>query len=98
MSRSSTGFGMAAGVTVLFNTVLTCCKDSYAPLAAWMGSWTGHNWTTQGIADVALFFALGLIFSKMRWSAAADTGRVIGFIVAATLAAGLGLLGWFAFF
>ena len=58
LGHASAGFAMAGAVTVLFNTVLTCVKDSYRPLTNFMASVTGHDWTTQGLADVAIFFGL----------------------------------------
>ena len=34
----SSGFVLAAAITVLFNTALACAKDSYAPLKTFMKS------------------------------------------------------------
>jgi hypothetical protein len=87
---------MSAAVTVLFSTVLACVKDAYAPLTIFMNGLAGNNWTTQGLADVALFIGLGLIFSKTGWADGMAPSRMIAFLVVAVVAAGVGLLVWFA--
>ena len=62
LGHASAAFGMAAAITALFNTALACAKDAYHPLMNLMNAIAGHNWTTQGLADVVLFVGLGLIF------------------------------------
>jgi hypothetical protein len=32
LAAATSGFVLAAGMTVLFNTALSCAKDAYAPL------------------------------------------------------------------
>jgi hypothetical protein len=48
------------------------------------------------LADVALFIGLGLIFSKTGWADGMAPSRMIAFLVVAVVAAGVGLLVWFA--
>ncbi len=98
LGSKTAGFGVAAAVTVLFNTVLACVKDASPALLRFMNSIAGHNWTTQGLADVLLFFGLGLILSKTRGAATMRPERVIFFLVAAVVVAGLGLFGWYLLF
>jgi hypothetical protein len=98
LGRASAAFAMAAAVTILFNTVLACVKDAYAPLTEFMNGLTGHNWTTQGLADVALFFGLGLILSRTNVAERISPSRLILFLAAAVVGAGAGLFIWFAFF
>ena len=64
LGRVSAAFLLAAAIAILFNTVLACAKDAYSPLRTLMTALSDHDWTTQGLADVLLFVALGLIFFK----------------------------------
>lgn len=98
LGHSSAGFAMAAAITILFSTVLACVKDAYKPLNSFMNSVAWHNWITHGIADVILFVALGLIFSKSGWTQRIASGRLISFLVGATIVAGVGLFVWYALF
>ena len=98
LGRSSAAFGMAAAITALFNTALAWAKDAYPPLTNLMNSIAGHNWTTQGLADVVLFVALGLVLSKTRLAQTMRPERLILFLVGAVVVAGVGLFAWYAVF
>jgi hypothetical protein len=101
LTAETVGFVLSAGIVVLLNTVLSCAKDAYAPFKTVMKSLAGHDWTTQGLVDLALFAALGLIFSKTEIAdgIAERIGpdRLIAGLVGAVAVAGLGLALWFAF-
>jgi uncharacterized membrane protein SirB2 len=97
ITAATSGFVLAAAITLLFNTALACAKDAYAPLKAFMKSLTGHDWTTHGLADLLLFVALGFIFMKLRVAERINAGRLIAFLISAAAIAGLGLALWFAF-
>jgi hypothetical protein len=96
LGRSSAAFAMAAAVTALFNTGLSWAKDAYSPLLTFMNGVAGHNWTTQGLADVILFAGLGLIFWRTGWADKMAPNRLIAFLVAAVAVAGVGLFAWYA--
>jgi hypothetical protein len=98
LGRASAAFGMAAAITALFNTALAWVKDSYQPLTKLMNAIAGHNWTTQGLADVILFVGLGLILSKSSLVQKMKADRLILFLVAAVVVAGVGLFAWYAVF
>jgi hypothetical protein len=90
---ASSAFGIAAAVTIVFNTVLAWIKDAYDPLNSFMASLTGHHWTTHGLADIAVFLILG-------WILMARHVRLSGTTLAAALAAAIvlgggGLAVWF---
>jgi uncharacterized membrane protein SirB2 len=87
---------LSAAITVLFNTLLACAKDAYQPLSRFMGSLAGHNWTTQGLADLTLFFLLGLIFLKAGWAGKMDPRRLIFLLAAAVVVAAAALFVWYA--
>src|SRR5580700_5673771 len=85
LSGASGAFAMAAALTVLFNTALSWAKDAYRPLLVWMNGIAGHNWTTQGLADLILFLGLGLILAKTGWADRIAPGRLISFLTVAVI-------------
>jgi hypothetical protein len=88
------GFALAAAVTVLFNTVLACVKDAYRPLLNVMNRVGYHNWITQGIVDVILFFGLGLIFSNISFATRMTASRLMSILVICVIVASGGLFIW----
>jgi hypothetical protein len=96
LGSTSSGFAMAAAITILFSTVLACVKDAYKPLNIFMNRVAWHNWITHGIVDVILFVGLGLIFSKTGWAERIAPNKIISFLVGAVVVAGLGLFVWYA--
>jgi hypothetical protein len=98
LTPATSGFVLAAAITVLVNTALACAKDVYAPLRALMKSLAGHDWTAQGLFDLALFAGLGLIFTNTRTADKMDPGRLVAILAGAVVIGGLGLALWFAFF
>lgn len=98
LGNATAAFGLAAGVTALFNTALACTKDAYHPLNLFMNRIAGHNWTTQGLADVALFLGLGLVLWKTGWAGKIPSGRLISLLTVAVVVAGVGLFTWYALF
>ncbi|HLW76000.1 MAG TPA: hypothetical protein VKS01_03425 [Bryobacteraceae bacterium] len=98
LSPPASAFALAAAIVLLFNTALACVKDAYAPLSRFMGSLTGHNWTTQGLADVILFLAVGAILTKTEWAAAIAPRTLVILLIASTIAASVALAAWYVFF
>jgi len=98
LGNASAAFGVAAAVTALFNTVLACAKDAYHPLNDLMNGLAGHNWTTQALADVVLFVGLGLILSAIHVAEKMKPNRLISFLVAAVIIAGVGLFAWYSLY
>ena len=98
LTAATSGFVLAAVITVLFNTALACAKDASAPLKAFLKSLSDHDWTTQGLIDLLLFVGLGFLFMKIRVAEKLDPNRLIGVLIGAVGIAGLGLALWYAFF
>ena len=98
LTSATSGFVLAAALTVIFNTVLACVKDTSAPLKNFMKSLTDHDWTTQGLVDILFFVGLGLFFMKSRMTERANPIHLIGILVVAVASAGLGLAFWYAIF
>jgi hypothetical protein len=98
LDRASSAYALSAAVTVVFSTILTWAKETYAPLHDFMASLTGHHWTTHGIAAVAVFLLLGLAFLNWRVAERISPHRLIVALIGAVMAAGVGLVGFFALF
>lgn len=96
--KTAAAFGLAAAVTVLFNTILALVKDAYQPLDQLMAALTGNHWVTQGLADVILFFAVGWLFTSRGIPAGGLTNATVATVTAASLIAGGLLAGWFLIF
>lgn len=90
----TSGFTLAAAVTVLCNTALACVKDANPPFKAFLKSLTDHDWTTQGLADVLLFVTLGLIFTRLKVA----PGHLAAILTASVIVASLGLGLWYALY
>jgi hypothetical protein len=97
LTAATSGFVLAAAVTVLFNTGLAWAKDAYSPLNDFMKLLSGHHWTTHGLADLVVFLGLGFTFMSTRVAEKIDPNRLIGVLVGAVTIAGLGLALWYAF-
>jgi hypothetical protein len=95
LGRASASFALAAAITVLFNTALAWAKDAYSPLNKFMASLTGHHWITHAVADLLVFFLLGLIFCKTGAAEKMNPDRLINLLIGAVVIAALGLVGWY---
>lgn len=97
MTKTASSFVLAAAVTVVFNTALACVKDAYAPLLGFMNSLLGHNWTTQGVADLLLFLGLGLVFMRTGLAEKVDASRLKSILIWSVAIASFGLFFWYSF-
>jgi hypothetical protein len=97
LESRTAGFGIAAAIVALFNTALACVKDAYHPLNSFMNRLAGHNWTTQAICDVLLFFVLGFAFSRSALSTR-FAGRLSSALIVAVVLAGAVLFAWYALY
>lgn len=93
----TSAFTLAAAITFIVNTALACAKDASAPLKGFMKSIAGHDWTTQGLFDLALFVVLGLIFAKTGAADRLAPASLIAILIASVAAATAGLALWYAF-
>jgi hypothetical protein len=98
LGRARSAFAVSAAITILFNTVVACAKDAYTPLKLFMASLSDHDWTTQGLADVILFFGLGFALLNMSFLEKVRPTRVISFLVGAVIVAGVGLFAWYSLY
>jgi hypothetical protein len=97
LAPATSGFVLAAAITVLFNTGLAWAKDAYPPLNGFMKSLTEHQWTTHGLANLVLFAGLGFLFTNTSVALRIDPNRLTGTLIGAVVLAALGLALWFAF-
>jgi uncharacterized membrane protein SirB2 len=98
LRAATSGFVLAAALTVVFNTALACAKDTSAPLKNFMKSLTDHDWITHGLVDLLLFVGLGFLFMKSRRTVRTNPIHLVGVLVVAVVSAGLGLAFWYAIF
>lgn len=97
-NRATSAFGVAATVVILFNTVLACVKDANPGLLRFMNSIAGHNWTTQGLVDLVLFFGLGLMAMRTGWTGRITGQGLAGLLTAAVVLASVALAIWYLLF
>jgi len=98
LGRATAAFALSASIAILFNTLLACVKDAVPQLSRFMNALAGHNWTTQGLADVTLFFALGLVLMKTGLPQEVTPRKLISFLTASVVLASIGLASWYALF
>ena|ERR1019366_8583892 len=89
LKPATSGFVLAAAITVLFNAAL-------APLNHFMASLSGNPWTTHGLADLVVFAGLGFLITNTRVAEKTDPNRLIVALIGPVVIAGLGLVLWFA--
>ena len=97
LDRASSAFGLAAAITVVFNTLLAWVKDAYDPLNTFMAHLMGHHWITHGVTDIVLFGVLGLILMNTDLAEKISPNGLVATVIVAVVIAGLGLAGWFLF-
>jgi len=93
--RTSAAFGLAAAVTVVFNTLLVWLKETVPAVQSLMVSLTGHHWITHSIANIAVFIVLGFVFLALGTANRLGEMALVVTLVLAVVVAGLGLVGWF---
>lgn len=90
------GFGIAAVITIVFNTLLTILKESYPPLLAFMKSISilgvKHHWLVHGLTIVILFYLLGWFFSKRKSLSSISDRALAKAIIVATVLGALGII------
>lgn len=97
LNPTTVGFGLAASVAVIFNTLLAWIKDSNPAVNSAMKAALGHHWITHGVLVVLVFLILGKAFSTMNF-AKNFGGTLLAFIIfVSVMLGGLGLVGWFFF-
>ena len=82
-------------MAIVFNTILTWAKETYAPLNGAMKALLGHHWTTHGVAVVVVFLVLGIFLSKSTSVRGIRGTSLTIILVGAVLLSGLGIAGFF---
>jgi len=97
ISSRVAGYGLAAAIAIVFNTLLAWVKDSVPALNAAMKAAMGHHWITHGVVDVIVFVILGVILSRSAVSHNISGTALAKTIVVAAVMGGGGLAVWFLF-
>ena len=66
VSRYTYGFGIAASLTVVFNTLLMILKETNESVMHTLIALFGHHWVAQGLLNLLLFLLLGMLFSRVK--------------------------------
>lgn len=97
-SKRAAAYGLAAAISILFNTALTLAKEAYEPLRHFMVALSGHHWVSQGLIDLLVYVILGELLLRKSIPTAGVNDRLAFTIAAAVVIAGAGLCGWFLWF
>ena len=95
VSTSTAGYTIAAAIAIIGNTLLVYAKETNPALLAGMKAMLGHHWITQGTVIVLVFLIIGFLLSKIS-SRRRFSGTFLAVLITlTTLAAALGLVGFF---
>lgn len=94
VSQSAAGYGTAAAISIVLNTLLTWAKESYPPLLDAMKS-LAHHWIVHGTVIMLTFFVLGYILSRQPFARNVSGVTLAMWLVIATILGGVGLVGFF---
>jgi hypothetical protein len=82
-------FGLALGLTSVFNALLVILKETYeATVLAWMNA-AGHHWITHGVLDLMVFAVLGLGLAQFGEARRLGANTVIATAVGGIVLGGL---------
>ncbi len=96
IGKYTASFGLSLGLTSLFNALLVVIKETNeTTVLAWMKA-SGHHWVTQGILDVIVFVALGLLLANMGESWRMQPNKVTAVAIGGVVAGGLIIAGFYA--
>jgi len=68
LDRAAAGFGVAAGLAIIFTSLLVAATDTWPTIDTYPAQWTGHVWNAHGIADIVVFFVIGVFLTKRRFT------------------------------
>jgi hypothetical protein len=91
LDRAAAGFGVAAGLAIMFNSLLVAVTDTWPGLDAYAATFTGHAWKTHGIADVLVFLIVGVLLTRRRFTIG---GYTLAFFLLLSVAIAAGGFGW----
>jgi proline racemase len=94
LDRAAAGFGVAAGLAIIFNSLLVAATDTWPTIDAYPAQWTGHVWNSHGIADVLVFLIIGVFLTKRRFTIGGHT-LALFLLLSVAIATG-GFVWWVA--
>lgn len=89
-SKQTIGYGIAAVVAILGNTVLTWVKEENPAVNAFMKQIMYHHWIAHGVAVVLTFLILGFLLSRVMRPSECKT--LTPLLVVATALGALGII------
>lgn len=94
VSNTTAGFGVAAAVAIVLNTLLVWLKEGNPVVLQFMKS-IAHHWIVHSVTISILFLVLGSLFSRMSFARQMKGYTVIVLIILSFLSGSLGIFGWF---
>jgi hypothetical protein len=94
LDRAAAGFGVAAGLTIIFNSLLVALTDTWPSIDAYASNWTGYAWNSHVIADLVVFFLIGVLLTKRRFTIGGHTLAL--FLLLSVVIATGGFVWWVA--
>ena len=64
-SKQTIGYGIAAVVAILGNTIFTWIKEENPAIRAFLKQIMYHHWIAHGVAVLVVFLVLGFLLSRM---------------------------------
>jgi hypothetical protein len=94
LDRAAAGFGVAAGLAIIFNSLLVAATDTWPTIDTYTAQWTGHVWNAHGIADILVFLVIGVFLTRRRFTIGGHT-LALFLLLCVALATG-GFVWWVA--
>lgn len=92
-SKQTIGYGIAAVIAILGNTMLTWIKEENPAVKALMKQLLYHHWIAHGVAVLLVFLVLGFILSRIVRPSSARA--LAAWLVAASAVGALGIVALF---
>jgi hypothetical protein len=91
----SGSYAMAYAYTAIFNAILVIFKELIPAVHDFMAAILGHHWITHGVADLIVFFALGIYFTRRGHAISGDTA--VNYLIWGTILGGGIIVAFFLF-
>ncbi len=93
VNANATAFGVSYAITSVFSALLVVLKESNETVFNGLVAITGHHWVTQGLLNVVVFVALGLVLRSRDMTMTGNA--LVATVIGATILSGLIIAGFF---
>ena len=92
-SKQTIGYGIAAIVAIIGNTIFTWVKEENPAVRDFLKQIMYHHWIAHGVAVLLVFFVLGFVLSRVM--RASECKTLTPLLVISTALGALGLVALF---